>query len=125
MKLIIPLAPVPKGRGRAYWEGGTQRVGTPAKTKAFERAARFAMLGHTPMRGALVLSATFKIKRPKGSKREWPNVRPDLTNYLKSAEDAANGMLWLDDGQICELHAVKVYCGPGEEPCIELEVTEL
>ena len=122
MKLTIHLTPVPKGRHRTY----RNVEYTPKKTKQFEKAARFCMLGHEPMRGALVLSATFKIKRPKGCRRKYPNVRPDNSNFLKAIEDAGNGLLWLDDGQICCFREVwKVYCEPGEEPCIELEVTEL
>jgi Holliday junction resolvase RusA-like endonuclease len=38
-----------------------------------------------------------------------PAHRPDLDNLVKSAIDACNGIIFIDDGQICDLHCAKHY----------------
>lgn len=48
--------------------------------------------------------------------------KPDIDNLIKGLFDAANGLIWQDDNQVVDVQAVKVY---GDNPGIELEVTEL
>lgn len=68
------------------------------------------------MQGAVAASITVTIKRPKSvskAKRPWPSVRPDLDNYVKAVLDAANGIIWLDDSQVCNLNVEKRYGAAG------------
>lgn len=49
-----------------------------------------------------------------------PHKKPDLSNYIKSTEDALNGILWNDDGQICQLICDKRF---GDAPSVQVEVS--
>ncbi len=60
--------------------------------------------------------------RPKSVKRDYPAVRPDIDNYVKTVLDGANGILWLDDAQVCQLAATKQY---GADNRISIAVMEI
>jgi len=89
---------------------------TPAKTRAFEDKLKQAYAEAPlpgPMEGPLNVHVILYLEKPKASKgREFPSVRPDLDNYVKAILDAADGIIWKDDGQICVLHAHKFYGDP-------------
>jgi Holliday junction resolvase RusA-like endonuclease len=51
-----------------------------------------------------------------------PITRPDTSNYVKSAEDSLNGIVFRDDSQIVELIARKWY---SDRPRLEIEVSTL
>jgi Holliday junction resolvase RusA-like endonuclease len=116
------VAPVAKARPRLTKAG---RAYTPKETADAERAVRYALraAGAVPRaaEGPLMVRLRFVVARPPSARkgRRWPAVRPDLDNYVKLVLDAANGLLWLDDGQIVCLHACKEY---GTPPRIEIEV---
>jgi Holliday junction resolvase RusA-like endonuclease len=100
-------------QGRAY---------TPAKTRAAEgymRHAIAAQAGQPMLAGALAVTVTAMLPIPASwsrRKREdaaagalRPTGKPDGDNLAKSICDAANGLLWADDGQIVHLTVSKVY----------------
>lgn len=70
-----------------------------------------------PLSGALELTVTFYILPPKSLSNKkhdmavsgelLPNKKPDLSNYIKSTEDALNGILWKDDAMLCDINAKK------------------
>lgn len=66
------------------------------------------------------LSKKERTRRLSGAHR--PTVKPDLDNYIKSTLDALNGILWIDDSHIVDLHAHKRY---SDRPRIEITVKEL
>jgi len=132
IQFTIPGEVVAKGRPRF----GNGRVFTPARTVAYERLvrvyARQAMAGLKPLEGPLQLSmvAIFAIPKAWTKARlatcleapEYVVKRPDLSNAVKAAEDGMNGIVWLDDDQVADLHIIKIY---GAEPALHITVTPL
>lgn len=77
------------------------------------------------LRGPLRVSMTFYRPRPKGhfgsgrnadklkpNAPEHPTTKPDLTKYLRCAEDALKGVLWSDDSIVVRQENAKEYGEP-------------
>ena len=82
-----------------------RRVATVA---AAERNARALDLlaADVPVRLHIVVA----IGRPASARRRLaPTRKPDLDNFAKAILDACNRVLWLDDAQVVELQAQKIY----------------
>lgn len=128
LNIWIPMEPVAKGRPRL----GKGRTYTPAKTAAYEKALKLflkrAWAGRPILKGALDLHLSFCLMRPKSvpfKKRPSPTVKPDVDNLAKAVLDAANGILWVDDAQICRLTVEKSYtCEIETAGSIALDVSE-
>lgn len=107
--------PVPKARPR--FGGQKRRVFTNKRTRWFEeRVAWEASLamheqGWETTRAPVALRCTFS-----GAHRS-----ADLTNLIKSVEDAMNSVVWIDDKQVVELQAQF----GAEEAGVDIIVTEL
>ena len=103
----LSILPLPKGRPRF----GQGRVHTPTKTRDYEDTLRLLLrpLFSKPLQGPLTLEVCFFLPCPKKPKALLPMVRPDLDNYLKAFCDAANGICWADDAQLCTIQASKRY----------------
>jgi len=92
--ITIPGNPIPKGRPRVV----KGRVFTPRRTRDYERlVSQYAALKWTrePTRARLFVSMRFY--------RETAH-RCDLSNLVKSVEDGLQGIVFVDDEQIDELH---------------------
>jgi len=123
VSVFIPGLATPKARPRAAVVAGQARVYTPKKTAAYEAVVRYyaaaAMVGREPIEGPITVVYVFRLPIPASwSKRKTedaatgrvvPACKPDLTNLVKSIEDAANGILWRDDSQITTHKASKRY----------------
>ena len=121
-KYIIDLEPVAKGRPRK----GINGFYTPNKTKVFEESLKWVLKSYNakPIEGSLSIKVKFYVKKPKNCKRKYPNVKPDLDNYLKALKDGLNGILWKDDAQVVKYGLVeKLYAKT--MPFIVLEVDRL
>lgn len=120
--VFIRLSGEPKGKGRPRFVKQTGRAFTPAATRSYEAALRFAaqeaMGGRAPIEGpvSVVIAAGFPIAAswPKG-KREaalagtlWPTVKPDADNLAKML-DAFNEVVWRDDKQAVSVLIEKRY----------------
>jgi len=70
-------------------------------------AARLA--GAKPIEGAVGVEVTFRVRRPKTVKRDFPTVAPDLDKYVRGLLDALTGICYLDDSQVIDIIAKKVY----------------
>lgn len=106
---FLNVPPKAKGRPRFSKAGFAY---TPKATRDGEAAIRYFLLQHKPPKfeGPIFLSIRFDLSKPKSAKkRMYPSVRPDIDNLTKSVLDAANGILFEDDGQIVALHVEKVY----------------
>lgn len=114
ISFTIKAVPKPQLRPRVANVGGHPHVYDPASTRQFKRIvstlASAEMAGHEPITGPIKVSFTFyRPVQQSLSKREFdrravgdelPVVKPDVSNYLKSTEDALNGVVWVDDKAI-------------------------
>ena len=133
IKIVIPGVPVAKGRPKFSVRGGFARAYTPAKTKAHEQTiawhGRAAMGARKPLEGPLCVELLFTmpIQASIPKKRAMALVgcphtkKPDLDNLAKVL-DGLNGIVWLDDSQIVEIHARKIY---GVEPSTVIVISVL
>lgn len=107
--ISIQIKAAPKGRPR-FWNGRTL---TDKKTRQYESALRTLISHkkekHPPLIGPIHVEIDFYFKRPKSSKRDHPDIRPDVDNLQKAVWDSANGILWNDDAQIVFATASKSY----------------
>ena len=117
---IINGEPVAKGRPRMTRRGFTY---TPAHTRKYEAhgrlAAQLAMDGRPPIEGPVRVELLAELPIPaswSNKKRAraitgdvLPIGRPDLDNFVKSAQDAINEIVIRDDSQIIEVSARKRY----------------
>lgn len=119
--------PVAKGRPRFTRQG---RAYTPAKTKGYEdeikSIALGAMAGREPLETpvAAYVYITYAIPESYSKKRKADCLegreRPkknDIDNVCKAILDACNGIVYLDDKQVCDLHATKRF---GDVPMVEV-----
>lgn len=122
--LTVHIQPVAKQRARVGRFGGH----TPLKTARYEKelALRvgYSLPGFKPMAGPLRLSVRFIFVPPKKRTRSYP-CKSDIDNLQKAFCDALNGVLWIDDVQIIDSNAVKLYAMDGSPSRIEFEVEEL
>jgi len=84
-----------------------------------------------PLRGPLELALYFTMPRPgshlgrrglRPSAPPYPARRPDVTKLIRAVEDAATGLLWVDDAQIVTQTATKRY---GEKPGVVIHCRRL
>ena len=111
--------------------------------KAASEAAEEAITGEDVFRArmfrhAVRVEATFILQRPKvhcgtgrnantvkASAPAHPVGRPDVDKLLRALLDALTGTVVADDSQVVEATARKVYCGPHDEPRVEVSVWAL
>lgn len=74
--------------------------------------------------GAITLTATFYLPRPKvlGTKTKPHLTRPDVDKLARAVGDALTGVCWHDDSQVVDLRVQKVYAGVGESPRAEISI---
>lgn len=111
ISFTIKETPQPQLRPRVSIVGGHPHVYDPASTRQFKRIVTklaSSEMGKTePITGPIRVALTFyrpvqqSLSKAEFDKRatgdELPTVKPDLSNYLKSVEDALNGVVWEDD----------------------------
>jgi Holliday junction resolvase RusA-like endonuclease len=134
IRFSVSVRPVPKERARIV-SGGSGAF-TPRRTSEFsammERAADEAMAGRAPFSGPVGGEIVFRMRIPpswRASDRSaaadgelWPTMRPDQDNLVKAVLDAANGRLFVDDGQVCLLTVIKRY---DEHPGVDVRIGPL
>ena len=138
MSIVIEIHgdPVAKGRGRIGKDAvGNARIFTPKKTARYEDLIRLAagqiMEGREIITGAVEVFVHAYLAYPKSmSKKKLteavggrvrPCTRPDIDNYVKSALDGLNGIVFVDDNQVVSLYAHKVY---RSNPALRIEIRE-
>ncbi len=120
IEIVLLGKPVAKGRPRFVKETG--RPFTPAKTREYEAALRYAAIevmgDRPPLEGPLELDITVQMPIPQSwpkkrqadarAGRERPTKKPDWDNFGKVV-DALNLVVWVDDGQIIDGRVRKSY----------------
>jgi len=80
--------------------------------------------GWEPIVGPVRLEIAVYQRVLKSSKTAWSITKPDLSNVIKSIEDALLGLAYEDDRQIAEIEAYKWECKKGQEPYVLVNVME-
>lgn len=96
-----------------------------AALREIERACPFIAAGAVALeiRAVYACLKSDRRKKPRGLRRKA--TRPDLDNLAKAVKDAAKGILWIDDSQVAELTASKLYAPQDAPPRVELRVWAL
>ena len=129
--IVIPMAPVSKGRPRLTTRGGFARAYTPKRTREAEEKIREALKEqwhHEPLECPVALEMMFYMPIPKSTPKKqysavlgaWHVKKPDIDNCIKLVSDAANGILWGDDSQVCSILAMKKM---DKDPRIEITIS--
>jgi Holliday junction resolvase RusA-like endonuclease len=130
----IVLAGEPQGKGRPRFVRASGHAFTPAATRKYESALRYAgqhaMRGAAPLQGPLcvVMVAVFPVPASWSAKKRaaalaceiWPTVKPDADNLVKVL-DALNEVVFRDDKQVIDVRLVKRY---GDRPRLVIEIKE-
>lgn len=133
MEFEIPIQAVPKARPRTFkTSGGMSHTYTPKKTKNFEDFVRTWLqvkYKGKPIEGPINLEINFSLPIPKSytKKKRFEClsggsnhfIKPDLDNLEKSVMDAAEGVLYHNDSQICSKISSKKW---SEKPLILLTI---
>lgn len=131
ISFTVEGVPAPKGSMRAF----KTRRGKVAVTHDNERtrpwgqlvawSARRAMERRMPVSGPVAVCVAFYLPRPKSVKRPWPCVKPDVDKLQRALLDAMTSIVWVDDGQVVSVRAVKHYADGGNRPRAVVSVDEL
>ena len=127
--------PVGKGRPRFTRRGNFVSTYTPQKTKTYEdeiRMMAIAAMGSsepldTPVTVAIYIRVGIPASFSKQKRKDAiegilkPTKKPDADDILKCFLDGMNGIVYLDDKQVVNLHITKVYA---ETPAVEVMVKE-
>lgn len=122
-ELTIDCKPVAKERPRMT-SGGV--VYTPKNTREFEKMVSMFWKkkygGDITFSEKIPLGLTIVFQYPKKNKDIWKTTKPDLSNLIKSVEDALNNCAYKDDNQISFINSSKIY---GEKYSIKIIINEL
>lgn len=110
-RFVLPYPP----SSNRYWRKFRGIIVLSPEAREYKQrvAARFLAEGHKPVTGPVAYTA--HVYRPQKS--------GDLGNRLKVLEDALNGIAWVDDKQVEELHAYRHE--DKANPRVEVEVRPL
>lgn len=138
-QIVILGDPIPQHRPRACIRG--KRAGVysdQAVEKTSYQVKLISEFNREIFKGPLWASFYFFIVRPKShygtgknadrlkkSAPVHPAKKPDISNLQKWVEDCANGILWVDDSQIIQTHAIKIYTSPGEGAMTIIRISEV
>ena len=64
---------------------------------------------------------TFRLKKPKTVKRDFPTVAPDLDKLVRGVLDSLTACAYLDDSQVIDIKAKKVY---SDIPGVDIEISD-
>lgn len=107
------------------WKGAAQ-VHMQEALRAAGAAAPFVPVGPAQVRVLAVFPCPTSEQKKRTPVPRRPHAkRGDADNIAKAVKDAANGILWLDDGQVARLVVEKWIGAQGEAPYVEVTVEPL
>ena len=125
MQIHFQVEGDPKGKGRPRFSrvGSFTKVYTDKQTLTYEALiatfAKQAMGGTEPLKTPLSVFLYVRLPIPQSySKKrreaclngsELPCKKPDIDNIAKTYLDAMNGIIFVDDTQVIDLHVKKLY----------------
>lgn len=140
LQIVVPGEPCGKGRPRfcvtrGFGKRPIARAYTPKKTENAQATIKAiwaqAYPGFTPLARAVEMtiiaymgipaSSSAKRKAAMLSQNERPTKKPDASNILKLAEDALNGLAYLDDKQVVDVRVRKFY---SDRPRLQIDIIE-
>lgn len=83
--------------------------------------AKIAMKGQAPLSGEVKLSVDFFRPKPRKGKKPQVSFIGDVDNYLKAVMDSLIGICYVDDRQVTDVRARKIF----GTPKVIIEVEEL
>lgn len=123
--IVFEVPGVAQGKGRPKFtrNGPFVRAYTDKKTVSYENLVKVyasnAMWGRPPMTGPVRMAIQIKVVPPASwskKKRELalsgqnpPTSKPDIDNVIKAIFDAMNGVVFVDDKQVFDVHVTKHY----------------
>ena len=138
IEIVVRGIPAPQGSKRHV--GGGRMVESSKAVGPWREAIRAETQRKVsdPLTGAVAVSVTFMLPRPKGHYRTGRNAHllrdgapkrpagtPDLDKLVRAVLDGlTEGCAWKDDGQVVTLIAQKLYAAGGVTGC-KIEITEL
>lgn len=137
MRIILPIEPKPQSRPRFARRGNHVQTYEDRAMKEYKnqvknylRKSRAKLIE----KGPISARVTFYIHPPKSAlsnkqkrlevelERKYCDKKPDLDNYFKAVTDAAEGILYKNDGQIAVMVCQKLY---SMRPRTEIEIMSL
>jgi crossover junction endodeoxyribonuclease RusA len=125
-RIEVSGTPVAKQRPRGFKNGkGNIRFYTPTASKNFEYLVRqhAEQIFKKPLMTPLKVTLTFFMPRPKNmywKTKPMPAVinatGKDIDNLSKSVLDGLNKVAYINDSQVGELHAKKMYHAGDDSP---------
>lgn len=138
VRFSVDALPVGQPRPRATTVNGAARMYEAKKShpihdfKASCRVACRAAYGGAPLAAPLSVALVcvfprtqqqLRLRSPPGRMRHAK--KPDIDNVIKAVQDALNGLLFVDDAQICVTSASKWIAAKDEPPHVEVTVRPL
>lgn len=82
------------------------------------------VVGEELFLGAVVLTVTFRLPRPESMPKKvlHHTKTPDLDKLVRAIGDGLSGVVFLDDKQIVDLHARKIYISGAQPPSARIVV---
>lgn len=114
-KFVIYGEPQPKKAPKFRSFGKFVSTYTDKQTKETTNSIQNQLIPQLPdlwkvIEKPLKVEVIFFKNRPKTyKKKDHPITRPDCDNLLKLLFDSCNGILFRDDAQIIEVHAIKAF----------------
>lgn len=118
----VPGKPIGQPRHRST-RTGHHYIPSDHAIHGYKAALQLLNTQRRQLEGAVSVNMTCYLPRPKKIDKQLPEgacwaycVKPDIDNLEKAVFDALNTLAYLDDQQICEVHARKLFVPRGTEP---------